>query len=107
MNYYAYEMAHAFMTPFRFGMQALRHTLDWPMNPMAQTVTGKNLIAACEVFENLTRRYGKPEFGLRSTQISGLTVPVHQELALASRSATCCISRATRALPANVTIPKS
>jgi poly(3-hydroxybutyrate) depolymerase len=83
MNYYAYEMAHAFVTPFRFGMQALRHTLEWPFNPVAKTPFGKNMIAACEVFENLTRRYGKPEFGIKSVQMSGLTVPIRQEIVFA------------------------
>lgn len=82
MNYYAYEIAHAFMSPWRFGMQALRHSLEWPMNPVAKTPIGKNLIAACEVFENITRRYGKPEFGLKTTQINGLTVPVKEEIPL-------------------------
>ncbi len=60
MNYYAYEMAHAFMSPVRFGVQALRQTLGWPLNPAGYTTAGKNMIAACEVFENITRRYGKP-----------------------------------------------
>ena len=83
MNYYAYEMAHAFMSPWRFGMQAMRHSLEWPMNPVGQTAMGKNMIAACEVFENITRRYGKPEFGLKTTQISAVTVPVRQEIVLA------------------------
>ena len=82
MNYYAYEMAHAFLSPMRFGMQTLRHSLDWPFNPLAHTPMGKNMIAACEVFENITRRYGKPEFGIKSVQISGLTVPVRQETVL-------------------------
>jgi poly(3-hydroxybutyrate) depolymerase len=81
MNYYAYEMAHAMMSPWRFGMQALRHSLEWPMNPAGQTSLGKNMIAACEVFENITRRYGKPEFGLKSTSIAGLPVPIRQEIA--------------------------
>lgn len=83
MNYYAYEMAHAFMSPIRFGVQAMRHTLDWPLNPMRQTIFGKNMLAACEVFENITRRYGKPEFGIKSVQMSGLTVPIHEEIVLA------------------------
>lgn len=82
MNYYAYEMAHAFMSPVRFGVQALRQTLDWPLNPMGYTSAGKNMIAACEVFENITRRYGKPEFGIKSTSLAGLNVPVREEIAL-------------------------
>jgi len=83
MNYYAYEMAHAFMSPVRFGVQALRTTLDWPLNPMAYTEAGKNMIAACEVFENITRRYGKPEFSINSVSMSGLEVGVREEIAMA------------------------
>ncbi|MGL4396230.1 MAG: polyhydroxyalkanoate depolymerase [Hyphomicrobium sp.] len=79
MHYYAYEMAHAVVSPMRFGAQALRHTLDWPFNPFGRTSLGRNMAAACEVFENITRRYGKPEFAIKSTQISGLTVPIQQE----------------------------
>ena len=82
MHYYAYEMAHAVVSPLRFGMQALRHTLDWPFNPMAHTAFGKNIAAACEVFENVTRRYGKPEFALRNTTIDGFTYPVREEIVL-------------------------
>ncbi len=82
MNYYAYEMAHAFMSPVRFGVQALRQTLGWPFNPAAYTSAGKNMIAACEVFENITRRYGKPEFGIKSVQLEGLKVPIAEEIVL-------------------------
>ena len=80
MNYYAYEFAHTLVTPWRFGMQALRHTLEWPMNPVSKTAFGKNMIAACEVFENITRRYGKPEFGLKTTQIGGVAVAVTEDI---------------------------
>jgi poly(3-hydroxybutyrate) depolymerase len=82
MNYYAYEMAHAFMSPVRFGVQALRHTLGWPLNPMSYTLAGKNMLAACEVFENLTRRYGKPDFGIEHVSMDGVKVPVQEEVAL-------------------------
>src|SRR5690242_393369 len=80
MNYYAYEMAHAFMSPVRFGVQALRHSLGWPLNPMGYTAVGKNMIAACDVFENITRRYGKPEFGIQATTLASLKIPVREEI---------------------------
>ncbi|MEZ5899329.1 MAG: polyhydroxyalkanoate depolymerase [Hyphomicrobium sp.] len=80
MHYYAYEMAHAVVSPLRFGMQALRHTLDWPLNPMAHTMLGKNIRAACEVFENVTRRYGKPEFAIKTTQIDGVKTKIEEEI---------------------------
>lgn len=82
MNYYAYEMAHAVVSPLRFGMQALRHSLDLPFNPMSHTVFGKNVRAACEVFENVTRRYGKPEFAIKSTHVDGVKIAVEQEIVL-------------------------
>ena len=31
-------------------------------------------------FQNVTRRYGKPEFGLTETRIHGMTVPVREEI---------------------------
>jgi poly(3-hydroxybutyrate) depolymerase len=83
MNYYAYEMAHAFMSPVRFGVQAFRTTLGWPLNPMAYTAAGKNMIAACEVFENITRRYGKPDFAINSVSVSGQKTAIREEIALA------------------------
>ncbi len=82
MHYFAYEMAHAVLSPWRFGIQAMRHALDWPMNPLGQSSMGRNISAACEVFENLTRRYGKPEFGIKSVKIDGLPVAIRQETAL-------------------------
>lgn len=82
MNYYAYEMAHTFMSPIRFGVQALRHAMSWPLNPISHTAVGKNIIAACDVFENITRRYGKPEFGLPTTRIAGLKVQINEEIVL-------------------------
>jgi poly(3-hydroxybutyrate) depolymerase len=82
MNYYAYEMAHTLVSPWRFGMQALRHTLEWPLNPVGKSTFGKNVIAACEVFENITRRYGKPEFGLKTTRVGGVKTAVSEDIVL-------------------------
>jgi poly(3-hydroxybutyrate) depolymerase len=36
--------------------------------------------ASCEVFEGLTRRYGKPAWGIERTNIFGLEVPVREEI---------------------------
>lgn len=82
MHYYAYEMAHAIVSPMRLGAQTLRSMLLWPFNPFSKTTMAKNMAAACEVFENITRRYGKPEFGLKETKIGGLQVPVEQTVVL-------------------------
>ena len=74
--YQLYELNHAAVMPFRaaaeMGIWALRH----PLNPFGETVSAKNLAAALDVFESVTRRYGKPKFGLEETEIDGRPVPV-------------------------------
>jgi poly(3-hydroxybutyrate) depolymerase len=84
MHYYAYEFAHAFLSPLRISVNGMRSMLDWPFNPIAQTPFGRHLAAACEVFENVTRRYGKPEFGLKTTRVANIEVPVHEHTVAAT-----------------------
>jgi poly(3-hydroxybutyrate) depolymerase len=80
MHYYAYEFAHTVLSPWRLGVSGLRSMLDWPLNPVANTPYGRHLAAACELFENVTRRYGKPEFGLRATHVAGVQVGVREQI---------------------------
>jgi poly(3-hydroxybutyrate) depolymerase len=82
MHYHAYEMAHASISPWRFGARHMRRFLDLPLNPFSYTLTGRSVAAACEVFEGVTRRYAKPEFGIEETRIHGLSVPVEEEVVL-------------------------
>ena len=82
MHYYTYELTHALMHPVRLMTRAFKTQLDAPYNPFHSTELAKNLSAACEVFEGMTRRYGKPEFGIKDTKIHGLTVPVKEEIVL-------------------------
>lgn len=78
--YHLYEMNHAAMAPARALSDAAMLALKNPFNPFSHTPLGRNLAAACELFERTTRRYGKPEFGLTSTMIDGEDVPVHEEI---------------------------
>ena len=39
--------------------------------------------AACSLFENATRRYGKPEWDIQQTKVHGLDVPIHEFTVLA------------------------
>lgn len=84
MHYYAYEFAHAVLSPMRIGVNGIRSMLDMPFNPITNTPFGRHLAAACEVFENVTRRYGKPEFGLKSTRVNGVEVPVREHIVAAT-----------------------
>jgi len=82
LNYYAYEMAHVMLSPMRIGAKALRLSLTHRFNPYSVTPQAKSVAAACQVFEELTHRYGKPEFGITETRISGLPVEVTEEVVL-------------------------
>jgi poly(3-hydroxybutyrate) depolymerase len=50
------------------------------MNPLTHTVWGRNMAASAELFERLTRRYGKPAFDLPQTEIDGKIVDIHEEI---------------------------
>lgn len=70
MLYKAYEMAHTLMSPYRAIAMLSGKMLKHPLNPFADTNAGKLTSAALEVFENTTRRYGKPEWKLDNPMIA-------------------------------------
>lgn len=74
--YHWYEMSHAAFAPLRAVADATKLYYDNPLNPLSHSAFGKNISAGCELFERSTRRYGKPEFGLETTEIDGIEVPV-------------------------------
>jgi poly(3-hydroxybutyrate) depolymerase len=80
--YHAYEMTHAAVTPFRAAAQMGAQALRNPGNPMSATLGFRATAAAFEMFVNATRRYGKPEFGIESVEISGETAPLVEEVVL-------------------------
>jgi len=78
--YHIYELNHAAIAPFRAAAQMSLWALRHPLNPFAETVGGKTLAAAFDVFESTTRRYGKPSFDLHETMIGGKPVPVTEKI---------------------------
>ena len=80
MFYQFYEMNHAAMAPLRASADLMRRAYSNPLNPMSNTAFGRSLDAGFEVFEGLTRRYGKPEFGLSSTLVDNEPVAVNEEI---------------------------
>ncbi len=74
--YWVYEMGHAALNPSRAFADAARLYFRSPFNPLSFTPFGKTMVAAFEMFERSTRRYGKPEWGIESTLVGGQRVPV-------------------------------
>ncbi len=80
MLYYLYEMNHAAMGPARAMADVGRMYFRNPMNPLAFTFGGKAMAASFDVFERMTRRYDKPEFGIAGVEIEGQDVAVSEQI---------------------------
>lgn len=74
--YWMYELAHASLNPARAAADATRILFQSPLNPWSQTDLGKTVAAGCELFERTTRRYGKPQWGIKDVKIGGVAMPV-------------------------------
>jgi poly(3-hydroxybutyrate) depolymerase len=77
--YWLYEMSHAALNPSRALADATKLLFKNPLNPLSMTTFGKSVAAASELFERSTRRYGRPEWNIKSTLVGGARVPVHIE----------------------------
>ena len=80
ISYQFYEFMHLALAPARAITDALLHSIKNPLNPLNHTTFGRNIAASAELFERMTRRYGKPLFGLDTTIIEGEAVPVVEEI---------------------------
>ncbi|MGV1872490.1 polyhydroxyalkanoate depolymerase [Agrobacterium rosae] len=101
MFYHLYEMNHAAIAPLRAGADMMRQAYSNPLSPLSNTAFGRSMDAGFEVFERLTRRYGKPEFGLPSTVVDGKPVSVIEETVWSGPF--CNLVRFNRDLGANRT----
>jgi poly(3-hydroxybutyrate) depolymerase len=80
MLYQAYEFQRQFAQPVRLWANALEQAYTSPYNPLSETWIGKSVAAGAEIMARLTQNYGKPHFGLATTQIGNETVDVNEEL---------------------------
>ncbi len=95
--YHWYEMTHAALSPARAMADATRLYYKNPLNPLTHTSMGRGVAAMMEVFERVTRRYGKPAFGLDTTLVGGMRVPVREEVVW--ERPFCRLLRFSKALP--------
>ena len=70
--YWMYEMGKASLNPARAMADLTKLMIENPLNPFANTEFGKSIAASCELFERTTRRYGKPEWNLPTTEVNGM-----------------------------------
>ena len=85
MLYQYFEMQHAAMAPFRLAAQA--HAEFW-LNPaispasgaLAQSPLGKQAKATLDMFERMTRRYGKPGFEIDHVMVNDQLVEIEEHV---------------------------
>jgi poly(3-hydroxybutyrate) depolymerase len=77
--YWLYELTHTALNPARAAADATRLAFRNPINPLYSTSFGKSVVAAAELFERSTRRYGQPEWRISSTLVGAQRVPVRVE----------------------------
>ncbi|GAB4356580.1 MAG: hypothetical protein Kow00114_07660 [Kiloniellaceae bacterium] len=82
MLYYLHEMARLSMAPARAMSEGLRLALNSPFNPLAETPMARAFASSADIFEHLTRSYGKPHWGLPTTTIDGEEVAVAEEIVI-------------------------
>ena len=79
MLYHAYELTHAAMSPARAAARFSKEMMSNPLNPAASWYSTRATAAALDMFINATRRYGKPEWGIATTEMGGKTVDISIE----------------------------
>ncbi|WP_341704596.1 polyhydroxyalkanoate depolymerase [Ferrovibrio sp.] len=82
MLYQLYELQHAALQPVRAFTEAQAQALKLPYLPMNYTAAARTMAAGLELFNNITRRYPKPEFGLATTKVDGETRKVTERIVL-------------------------
>lgn len=78
--YFLYELNHAVMSPVRAAADATKLFYRNPFNPLSHTTFGKSVAAGAEMFERVTRRYGKPSFDLPQTTVKGQKVSLMERV---------------------------
>ncbi len=80
--YNLHEMQYAAIAPLKMLANISKAFHRNPLMPMTYTSFGRKIAAASEVFERMTHRYAKPEFGLLDTIIDGKHVTIYEEVVL-------------------------
>ena len=80
MLYTLYETGFQAAQPWRIAALAARDFWSSPLNPAKDTEWARSLFAGADLFANLTRRYGKPAWGIDHVEIEGRPVAVRPEV---------------------------
>jgi poly(3-hydroxybutyrate) depolymerase len=77
-----FELQHFMLSPIRLAAKATQQLHNHPFNPFFHSKFSRTTSASIEVFERITRKYDKPEFGITHAEVNGKKVKVSQKIAL-------------------------
>ncbi|MEO8856046.1 MAG: polyhydroxyalkanoate depolymerase [Burkholderiaceae bacterium] len=80
MLYQLYENQRALMEPFSDLAHAAARLFAHPGSPWAQTPVSQSLSAAFDLLHRLGQDYEKPEFGIRTVDVEGVEVAIHERV---------------------------
>ena len=80
MLYQLYETQRSFMEPFADLAQAAAKLYSNPLNPASQTPMAQRVSAAYALMHRLGKDYVKPEFGIRTVEVDGVNVAIHERV---------------------------
>jgi len=76
MLYALHEASFYASTPLRLAARASRDFWGSPLNPAAESDLGRRMHAGADLFSNVTRRYGKPDWRIDSIKVGQVDVRV-------------------------------
>jgi poly(3-hydroxybutyrate) depolymerase len=79
MLYSLYEAGFYAATPLRAAALATREFWSSPLNPLRESQAARRIYANADLFVNLTRRYGRPDWGIDAVTVDGQRVRVTEE----------------------------
>jgi poly(3-hydroxybutyrate) depolymerase len=81
--YYLHDMQYGALVPLRLAAEATEATFHNPLFPAGEkTILGRSISAEAELFERVTRRFGKPRFGLDTVKHGREEIKVTEEIVL-------------------------
>jgi poly(3-hydroxybutyrate) depolymerase len=76
MLYALHEASFYASTPLRLAARAARDFWGSPLNPAADSDLGRRIHAGADLFSNVTRRYGKPDWRIDTVKVGQVDVRV-------------------------------
>ena len=82
MLYQIHEMHRAVMEPLRWWAQATADSLKSPYSPLSLAPNAHKFVAGFDLMLRLSKRYGRPAFGIRHVDVAGHRADIHEEILL-------------------------